>query len=100
VSKRKKAEGEERSPSSLGPTTSEKRDFGVILETPGFYIVDREGNVRCREVTKGKPGSPDRRTVEEPVRYRTIATAMEICELLGDGFAILRTVFENFAWGE
>jgi len=72
----------------------------VILEVPGFYIVDSNGVIRAKEVTKGKPGSPDRKTVVEPVRYRTIAAAKDICEALGEGHAILCTVFENFAWGE
>ena len=73
----------------------------MILEQVGFYIVDSNGTVRCREVTKGKPGDPDRKTVLEPIRYRTIAAAKDICEALGgDTHAILCTVAENFAWGE
>lgn len=72
----------------------------MILEMPGFYIVDSNGVVRSKTVNKGKPGDPNRTTVTEPVRYRTIAAAKDICEALGDGFAILCTVFENFAWGE
>ena len=73
----------------------------MILATPGFYIVDSNGTVRGREVTKGKPGDPNRVTVFEPTRYRTIAAAKDICEALGgDTHAILCTVAENFAWGE
>lgn len=73
----------------------------MILEQPGFYIVDNQGRIRTREVTKGKPGSPDRCVVTEPVRYRTIAAARDICDALGgDTHAILCTIAENFAWGE
>ena len=73
----------------------------MILEQIGFYIVDSNGKVRCRTVTKGKPGDPDRTTVLEPIRYRTIAAATDICAALGgDTHAILKTVAENFAWGE
>lgn len=73
----------------------------VILEKAGFYIVDGNGVVRSKEVNKGKPGSPDRQTVVEPIRYRTIAAAKDICEALGgDTHAILCTVADNFAWGE
>lgn len=72
----------------------------MILEVPGFYIINSNGEVRSKEVNKGKPGDPNRRTVVEPTRYRTIAAAKDICEALGGGFAILYTVVENFAWGE
>lgn len=73
----------------------------MILEVPGFYIVDGNGVVRSREVTKGKPGAPDRCVIVEPIRYRTIAAARDICEALGaDTHAILNTIAENFAWGE
>lgn len=77
-----------------------KEKTSVILEQTGFYIVDSNGVVRSKQVNKGKPGDPDRKTVIEPIRYRTIAAAKDICEALGEGYAILATVFENFAWGE
>lgn len=73
----------------------------VILVQPGFYIVDSNGTIRGREVMKGKPGDPDRKSVFEPIRYRTMVAAKDICEALGgDSHAILCTVAENFAWGE
>lgn len=72
----------------------------MILEQPGFYIVNSDGEVRSKEVTKGKPGSTDRRTITEPTRYRTIAAAKDICEALGSGWAVLYVAEENFAWGE
>lgn len=79
---------------------AKRRKNIVILEQPGFYIVSSSGVLRCREVTKGKPGSPDRQVVVEPCRYRTIAAARDICDALGEGHAILCTISENFAWGE
>ncbi len=104
MSKRKGREEGERSPSPSEPEDfceHLKENKTVILELPGFYIVDSNGVVRSKEVTKGKPGSPDRCTVIEPVRYRTIAAAKDICEALGaDTHAILCTIAENFAWGE
>lgn len=73
----------------------------MILAQAGFYIVDSNGTVRGREVTRGKPGDPNRVTVFEPTRYRTIAAAKDICDALGgDKYAILCTVADNFAWGE
>jgi hypothetical protein len=77
-----------------------RRKNTVILEQIGFYLVNSQGEVRSKTVNKGKPGDPDRKSVVEPTRYRTIAAALDICEALGPDWAILRTVVENFAWGE
>lgn len=66
----------------------------------GFYIINGVGNLRTKEVTKGKPGSPDRCTVVEATRYRTIAAAKDICEALGAGHAVLCVGDEGFSWGE
>jgi len=66
----------------------------------GFYIVDGQGQVRTREVTKGKPGSPERCTVTEPIRFRTFNSALDGLALAGDNCAILGVTVDNFAWGE
>lgn len=72
----------------------------MILEQVGFYVVNSSCQVRGKEVWKGKPGDPDRKQVFEPTRYRTLNAALDIAEALGEDWAVLRTVVENFAWGE
>ena len=73
---------------------------GYALE-PGFYIVDRLGNLRTKEIRKRVEVNGDRHFViiEEPIRFRTIAAAKDVLSVLPD-HACLCVTAENFAWGE
>ena len=106
MSKRKGLDGGEHSPSPPSPSyvsggyLYEERVSSRMILDKGFYIVDGNGAVRTREVTKGKPGSPERATVTEPIRFRTFGGALDGLALAGDNCAILGVTVDNFAWGE
>lgn len=68
----------------------------------GFYLIDVTGALECvtRNVRpKGKPAYQ----VREPLRYRTIKAAQDVCSALasrGGSFAILCVTEDGFPWGE
>lgn len=62
----------------------------------GFYIVDENQSVKTKEVTKGKPGE-ERRTVVEPIRFRTIAGAKDALTIAGGRCGIL-CVTDTLDW--
>lgn len=69
----------------------------MILQ-PGFYVVNESGEVRTREVTRGK--GDEKHTQEEPIRFRTLNGALDGLALAGCNCAVLCVTVENFAWGE
>jgi hypothetical protein len=65
----------------------------------GFYIIDGGGSLKCvtRNVRpKGKPAYQ----ISDPLRYRTIKAANDVCAALGGVYAVLCVGEDGFPWGE
>lgn len=62
----------------------------------GFYVVDTDGGIRCREVVKGR--GDERVAVVEPIRSRTLKGAQDGLAFAGPGHGILYAPYDGFVW--
>jgi hypothetical protein len=91
---RRKSKPENTSPQV---TLIPKEELPMLLDK-GFYIVDGSGQVRTKfSRRKGEDGKFVE--VEEPIRARTIKSALDILSCCQDS-AVLCVTEDNFAWGE
>lgn len=78
-------------------TTVEVEEISGLRK--GFYIIDVSGALKCvtRQIRpKGKPSY----VTSDPLRYRTIKAAQDVCCALGGTYAVLCVGEDGFPWGE